>query len=72
MGISGADFIKENYSNPMNIELPDNATVKNVREYFNFSLEKGYAVIINSRIAKNIDVLNDGMVVTIVQTVYGG
>ena len=72
VGISGNDFIKQDYSKKMEIELSDNATVKDVFEYFNIPLEKGYVVIIDNKIAKKIDLLTNGMVVTLTQTVYGG
>ena len=72
MGTIGREFFGNQNPSPKEIELPHGACVRDIFGYFQIPINPEYTVIINKRVSKPEDILEDGTVVLLFQAAYGG
>ena len=59
-------------SQGIDVEIPDGATVKDLLAYLEILETRGAAVIVNGRVLKAADKVQDGVSVDVFQNIQGG
>jgi len=59
-------------SQGIDVEIPDGATVKDLLAYLEILETRGAAVIVNGRVLKAADKVQDGVSVDVFQSIQGG
>ena len=60
------------YSEGLEVEIPDGATVKDLLALLEISESRGTVVIMDGRILKADDKIRDRVTVNVLQSIYGG
>jgi len=71
-GTLGKDFPGYDSLNNMNVNIPDDARIKDLLAHLGIPETKGYVVTINNAIVKPEDILVNGTTLQIFQALSGG